>query len=107
MSDLLSGQGKRRSQKMALLRKLRGKAIFSFRRTAAAFSVRQNRGAVGDGGEDDDGFSLDDAGGVFDAGKEFFQRLGAFRENFQRVIKIAGDVITFFDFAFGTFTFIS
>ncbi len=27
------------------------------------------------------------------------QRLGAFRENFQRVIKIAGDVVTFFDFS--------
>ena len=64
------------------------------------FLIRQDGRIVGDGGEDYDGLRLDDAWDVFYPGQQFFQRARVFGEDFQRVVKIPGDVITFLDFRF-------
>ena len=62
--------------------------------------IGDNRGAVRDGGENHNCLGLDDAGMIFYARQQQFQRARVFGHNFQRVIKIPGDIETFFDFGF-------
>ena len=47
------------------------------------FLIRQDGWTICNGGEDDDGLCLHDAGMVLDAGEEFFQCPGGFGEDFQ------------------------
>ena len=62
--------------------------------------IRDNRRAVGDGGENYNRLGLDNARMIFYARQQQFQRARVFGHDFQRVIKIPGDIETFFDFGF-------